>query len=76
MFAWILVFANEQTNGIFPFNRLPVELQDKIIGFAMSATDHEISLPCVTNAAYKPNIAVGLLLVNRITILSECLKSR
>lgn len=52
------------TNDIFRFTNLPVELQNKIIGYAMMATDNEIRFPCLTNLSYRPNITVGLLLVN------------
>lgn len=51
-----------QIDGVFPFNDLPIELQNKIIGHAMTATGHQIVMPCLTNTAYMPNIAVGLLL--------------
>lgn len=55
--------VTRQINGIFPFNNLPNELQNKIIGHAMTATDREIMFPCLTNAGFTPNVSVGLLLV-------------
>ena len=59
----ILTIKNDQIEGIFPFNGLPIEIQNKIIGYAMIATDQEIKFPCLTNARFTPNITVGLLLV-------------
>lgn len=59
----MLTIEKHQINGIFHFENLPVELQNKIIGYAMLATDQEIKFPCLTNADYTPDITVGLLLV-------------
>lgn len=58
----IFTLQKNQIDGIFPLTDLPIELQNKIIGHAMTAIGHQIVLPCLTNAAYMPNIAVGLLL--------------
>ena len=59
----ILTIAMDQTSDIFPFKHLPVELQNKVIACAMRATNRKISFSCLTNANFKPNVAVGLLLV-------------
>ena len=59
----ILTTAMDQTSSVFPFKRLPVELQNKIIAYAMRATNRKIRFSCLTNADFRPNIAVGLLLV-------------
>ena len=61
--AGILTTVMDQISGIFPFKRLPIELQNKIIAHAMRATNREISFSCLTNADFKPNVAIGLLLV-------------
>ena len=61
--CWILTIAMDQTGSVFPFKRLPIELQNKIIACAMRATNRKISFSCLTNANFKPNVAVGLLLV-------------
>ncbi|CAF9906144.1 hypothetical protein IMSHALPRED_004100 [Imshaugia aleurites] len=56
--------AHSKINGTFPFNKFPVELQNKIIGYAMVATDAEFRFTCFTNRPFTPNVTVGLLLVN------------
>ena len=58
----ILTIGKDEIDSIFPLTKLPIELQNKIIGYCMIATDHEIKFPCLTNAEYKPNVTVGLLL--------------
>ena len=59
----ILTIVKTQINGVFPFPKLPIELQNKIIGYAMLAVNHEIAFPCLTDASFTPGIAVGLLSV-------------
>lgn len=61
--AEILTIANNQVNGVFPFQRLPIEIQNKIIGVSVLAKNHEINFSCLTNTAFEPNITVGLFLV-------------
>ena len=45
-----------------PQDNVLVELQTKTMVNAMTATGQQIIFPCLTNAAYTPNIAFGLLL--------------
>ncbi len=71
----ILTITNDQINGVFPFKELPVELQNKIIKYAMLAQDGELNFPCLTNRFYKPNIAVGLLRVKYVEMLFERLET-
>ena len=61
--AGILTTATDQISGVFPFKRLPTELQNKIIAHAMRAMNRKISFSCLTNANFRPSIAVSLLLV-------------
>ena len=59
---WDTYHMKYQIDGVFPFTNLPIELQDKIIGYAMTAIGQQIIFPCLTNAAYMLNVAGGLLL--------------
>ena len=59
----ILTIVATQIDGVFPFAKLPIEIQNKIIGYAMLAVNHEIAFPCLTSASYTPGVAVGLLSV-------------
>ena len=43
------------------FGKLPPELRIKIFKLAMQATGGIVFMPCLTDRAFKPNIAVGLL---------------
>ena len=65
----ILTIVKDEIDGVFPLTKLPIELQNKIIGYCMIATDHEIKFPCLTNADYKPNVTVGLLLAKYVIAL-------
>lgn len=70
--GWDTYHGNDQVNGAFPFQRLPIEIQNKIIGLAVLAKNHEINFSCLTNTAFAPNITVGLLLVKWVVMLSCC----
>jgi len=63
-FAQELLAANEQQRATRAgWAKLSTEVKSKIFKFAMTAEGKSINLPCLSNAAYKPNIAVGLLSV-------------
>ena len=62
----ILTIGKDEIDSVFPLTKLPTELQNKIIGYCMTATDHEIKFPCLTNADYKPNVNTSLLLAKYV----------
>ena len=45
-------------NGL---NKLPGEIRDKIFKLAMTAENGIISMPCLSNKTFKPNVATALL---------------
>lgn len=45
------------------WGKLPNEMKDRIIQFAMATETGEIRMPCLTARAFKPNLAVSALRV-------------
>ena len=43
------------------FNKLPGEIRNKIFKLALTAENGIISMPCLSNKAFEPNIATALL---------------
>lgn len=60
--AFIVISGGEDiAAGSGCFDKLPTEVQQKIFKMALTADDGIISMQCLSNKSFRPNVATGLL---------------